>query len=159
MPTSSLLSVRSPASPQMMDEDRAAPDTLTPAQRRKCMAAIRSVNTTPERVVRSNLHRLGCRFALHRLDLPGKPDIVMPSRGAIVFVHGCFWHVHACKRGRSTPVTNAAFWKAKRTKNRERDRRTLTKLRRAGWRVFVVWECQTSSPSMLFRRLSDFLLR
>jgi DNA mismatch endonuclease (patch repair protein) len=134
-------------------------DILTPQQRRKCMAAIRGKDTRPERIVRSVLHRLGCRFALQRADLPGKPDIVMPARGAVVFVHGCYWHMHACKRGRSTPATNAAFWRAKRAKNRERDRRTLTKVRRAGWRVLVVWECQTSNPSALSRRLSGFLLR
>jgi len=123
------------------------------------MAAIRGKDTAPERIVRSILHRLGCRFALHRADLAGKPDIVMPARRAIVFVHGCYWHMHTCKRGRSTPATNAAFWRAKRTMNRDRDRRTLAKLRRAGWRVLVVWECQTSNPSALSQRLSDFLLR
>ena len=134
-------------------------DTLVAEQRRKCMAAIRGKDTTPERIVRSVLHRMGCRFALHRADLPGKPDIVMPARGVVVLVHGCYWHMHACKRGRSAPATNAAFWRATRAKNRDLDRRTSAKLRRAGWRVLVVWECQTSNPSALSRRLSGFLLR
>lgn len=132
-------------------------DTLTPAQRRKCMAAIRGKGTTPERIVRSVLHGLGARFTLHRADLPGKPDIVMPARGAVVLVHGCYWHMHACKRGRSTPASNAAFWRAKRTRNRERDRRTLAELRRSGWRVLVVWECQTCDTAWLAQRLSAFL--
>ncbi len=123
------------------------------------MVAIRDKDTTPERIVRSVLHRLGCRFALHRADLPSNPDIVMPSRSAIVLVHGCYWHMHSCKRGRSSPVTNAEFWQAKRTKNKERDRKTLAKLRREGWRVLVVWECQTSEALVLSDRLSAFLLR
>ncbi|MCX7066065.1 MAG: DNA mismatch endonuclease Vsr [Proteobacteria bacterium] len=132
-------------------------DTLTQSQRRKCMAAIRSKDTKPERVVRSVLHRLGFRFALHRADLPGKPDIVMPARRAVVFVHGCYWHMHGCKRGRSTPVTNAAFWRSKRLRNRARDKRTLAAIRRAGWRVLVVWECQTADRFRLAKRLSSFL--
>lgn len=90
---------------------------------------------------------------------PGKPDVVMPAHSAVVFVHGCYWHMHTCKRGRSTPATNVAFWRVKRSKNRERDRKTLAKLRRAGWRVLVVWECQTSNRSALSQRLSHFLLR
>ncbi len=106
------------------------------------MAAIRGRDTTPERIVRSVLHRLGYRFALHRADLPGKPDIVLPARGAVVLVHGCYWHMHTCKRGRSTPATNAVFWRAKREKTRKRDQRTFAALRRAGWRPFVVWECE-----------------
>ena len=132
-------------------------DTLSRAQRSKCMAAIRGKDTTPERVVRSMLHRLGCRFALHRADLPGKPDIVMSARGRIVLVHGCYWHLHSCKRGRSTPTTNAAFWRAKRTRNCERDRDTVATLRRSGWRVLVIWECQTRDPVRLANRLSSFL--
>ncbi len=132
-------------------------DTLTPSQRRKCMAAIRGKDTTPERIVRSMLHWLGCRFALHRADLPGKPDIVMPARGLIALVHGCYWHMHGCKRGRSTPATNAAFWRAKRERTRNRDRRTLAALRRAGWRVLVVWECQLRDIDKLASRLRAFL--
>ena len=132
-------------------------DTLTPAQRRKCMSAIRGKDTTPERIVRSVLHRLGFRFALHRADLPGKPDIVMPVRRAVVFVHGCYWHMHTCKRGRSTPATNSAFWRCKRLRNRARDKCTLAAIRRAGWWVLVVWECQTADRIRLAKRLSSFL--
>ena len=132
-------------------------DTLTPAQRRKCMAAIHGKDTTPERIVRSVLHRIGCRFALHRADLPGKPDIVMSARRAVVFVHGCYWHMHTCKRGRSTPATNSAFWRSKRLRNQARDKRTLAAIRRAGWRALVVWECQTVDRVRLAKRLSSFL--
>ncbi|MGD9688434.1 MAG: very short patch repair endonuclease [Phycisphaerales bacterium] len=132
-------------------------DTLTPAQRSKCMAAIRGKNTKPELIVRSIAYRLGYRFRLHAADLPGKPDLVFRSRRAVVFVHGCYWHMHVCKRGRSTPTTNAAFWRAKRNKNRERDRRTLASLRRAKWRVLVIWECRVRDPIKLAERLSVFL--
>jgi len=117
-------------------------DTFTPSQRRKCMAAIRGKDTTPELIVRSIAHRLGFRFRLHAADLPGKPDLVFRSRHAVVFVHGCYWHMHNCKRGRSTPSTNAVFWRAKRNRNQTRDRLTRMALRRLGWRVLTVWECQ-----------------
>ena len=120
------------------------------------MSAIRGKDTTPERIVRSVLHRLGFRFALHRADLPGKPDIVMPARRAVVFVHGCHWHMHGCKRGRSTPVTNAAFWRAKRESNRKRDRKNAGALRRAGWKVVVVWECELK-PSKIGRVIERLL--
>lgn len=132
-------------------------DTLTPAQRRKCMAANRGRNTNPERVVRSVLHRLGCRFSLHRDDLPGKPDIVMPARERIVLVHGCYWHMHACNRGQSTPATNAAFWQAKRLANQARDRRAIVSLRRMGWNVLVVWECQLRDLNALRLKIRKFL--
>jgi len=118
------------------------PDDLTKAQRRACMQAVKGRDTTPERAVRSILHRLGCRFALHRADLPGKPDIVMPARRCVVFVHGCFWHGHTCDRGCREPVTNARYWRRKIDRNRARDRRAMAALRRDGWRVFVVWECE-----------------
>ena len=121
------------------------------------MAAVKSRKTTPERLVRSVLHRLGCRFALHRVDLAGKPDIVMPARRRIVLVHGCFWHGHACARGRRAPVTNARYWQMKIERNRARDTRTLRALRRAGWRVLVVWECQIHDRARLAERLAKFL--
>lgn len=119
------------------------------------MAAIRGKDTKPELIVRSIAHRLGFRFRLHATDLPGKPDLVFRSRHAVVFVHGCYWHAHTCKRGRSTPATNAAFWRTKRSVNRARDRRARAALRRAGWRVLIVWECQTRNAeqtAMILRR-------
>lgn len=132
-------------------------DRLTKAQRSACMRAVKGKDTMPERVVRRIVHRLGCRFALHRADLPGTPDIVMPARRAVVFVHGCFWHGHGCLRGRRTPATNVAYWNAKIGRNRQRDRRTLAALRRLGWRVLVVWECQTRNPVKLADRLAAFV--
>jgi DNA mismatch endonuclease (patch repair protein) len=132
-------------------------DNLTPAQRRACMQAVKGRDTTPERVVRSVLHRLGCRFALHHAGLPGKPDVVMPARRRIVFVHGCFWHGHTCRHGRRRPKTNAKYWHAKIARNRARDRRTLAALRRVDWRVLVVWECQTKHRPALALRLGRFL--
>ena len=135
------------------------PDNLTPAQRRACMQAVKGCNTTPERMVRSIVHKLGCRFALHRADLPGKPDIVMPGRRCVVLEHGCFWHGHTCVRGRRKPVVNARYWRTKRAKNRERDRCASRALRRAGWRVMAVWECQLERAKLevLKRRLRRFL--
>lgn len=133
------------------------PENLTPAQRRACMQAVKGKDTTPERIVRSVLHRLGCRFSLHRADLPGTPDIVMAARSRIVFVHGCFWHGHTCPRGRRKPATNARYWRTKIEQNKSRDRRTLPALRLAGWRVLVVWECQTLDPERLAKRLSAFV--
>lgn len=133
------------------------PDRLTKAQRSACMRAVKSRDTAPERIVRSALHRLGCRFSLHRADLPGKPDIVMPARRAIVFVHGCFWHGHRCVRGRRKPATNSSYWQAKIQRNRNRDRRTCAALRRNGWRILVVWECETQEAFKLGRKLAFFL--
>lgn len=121
------------------------------------MQAVKGRDTTPERAVRSLLHRLGCRFVLHRADLPGKPDIVMPARRRIVFVHGCFWHGHGCARGRRTPSTNTAYWRAKIARNRERDRELLAALRKDGWRVLVVWECRTRRIDQLNKRFLRFL--
>ena len=81
----------------------------------------------------------------------------MPARNAVVFVHGCFWHGHGCVRGKRTPVTNAAYWHAKIQRNRNRDRSASAALRRAGWRVLIVWECETRNPVQLGRRLTRFL--
>lgn len=134
-------------------------DTLNPAQRHRCMAAIHGKNTKPELVVRSVLYRLGYRFRLHYTTLPGCPDIVLPRWNSVIFVHGCFWHSHKCSRGQSTPASNAAFWRKKRNTNKLRDRRNLAALRRSGWRVFVVWECQTSDFTKLANRLSSFLIK
>ena len=132
-------------------------DVLTPEQRRRCMAAIRGRDTRPERVVRSLVHRLGGRFRLHDPDLPGRPDLVFKARRRIIFVHGCFWHMHDCRYGRVTPKTNAAFWRDKRTRNVARDKSGIARLKAAGWRVLVVWECQTRDPVSLAKRLARFL--
>ncbi|MGB6131421.1 MAG: very short patch repair endonuclease [Acidobacteriaceae bacterium] len=117
-------------------------DVHTPATRSRNMAAIRSANTKPEMRVRSALHAMGFRFRLHRKDLPGRPDIVLPKHQTAIFVHGCFWHCHRCKYGSVVPATRAEFWAAKRGGNVARDRRNAAALRRQGWRVIVLWECE-----------------
>jgi len=130
-------------------------DSLTPEARSRHMARIKTRNTKPEMVVRSALHRLGYRFRLHRKDLPGTPDIVLPSRRLALFVHGCFWHGHkspSCKLGR-IPKSRAEFWVPKIEGNRERDRRKASALEDAGWRVATIWECQLADREGLPDRL------
>src|SRR5712664_150320 len=106
----------------------------------KYMAAIKGKDTRLEIAVRSILDAMRIRYQLHRADLPGKPDMVLPRRKKVIFVHGCFWHVHNCRYGRVKPAANWRFWRDKRDMNRERDRRNRS-LRRAGWEVLTVWEC------------------
>lgn len=129
-------------------------DVLSPEQRRFNMSRIRSRDTQPERVVRSLLHRMGLRFRLQRRDLPGRPDIVLTRHRLAVMVHGCFWHMHGCRYGRVVPKTRTEFWQAKRSANVERDRRNVRALRRAGWRVLVVWECSMRDTDKLAMRLA-----
>ena len=121
------------------------------------MAAVRSRDTTPEKFVRSLLHRLGYRFRLHRKDLPGCPDIVLPRHRAVVFVHGCFWHAHRCKAGDRLPATNTEFWRNKRNENVIRDRAAIGRLRRLGWRILVVWECETNDAVAIAGKVKRFL--
>lgn len=113
-------------------------DSLT---RSRMMAGIRGTNTQPEVRLRSALHGLGFRFRLHGAGLPGRPDIVFPGRRAVVLVHGCFWHRHANCRFATTPATRPEFWAEKFRSNVERDERTVAALRKLGWRVRIVWEC------------------
>lgn len=116
------------------------PDPLTPAQRSRNMSRIRARDTKPELLLRRALHAAGLRYRLHDRRLPGTPDIVLPGRRAVIFVHGCFWHGHDCPKG-VTPGTNTRFWTEKIERNRERDARTDTALAAAGWKVMTVWEC------------------
>ena len=132
-------------------------DVHTPQQRSFNMSRIRSRDTRPEMVVRSIVHRLGYRYSLHKKDLPGKPDLVLVKYRKIIDVHGCFFHMHDCKYGRVIPVTNADFWKTKRLSNTERDKHNLLALKRGGWRVMVVWECETKDRDRLTKRLNKFL--
>jgi DNA mismatch endonuclease (patch repair protein) len=104
------------------------------------MSGIRGKDTKPEMLVRSILHRSGFRFRLHRKNLPGKPDIVLPKFGAVIFVHGCFWHMHCCDDFK-WPKNRADFWKEKLSGNYERDRKNITALLAINWRVAVLWEC------------------
>lgn len=131
-------------------------DTKTPEQRSANMQAVRGKDTTPELLIRSTLHRLGFRFRLHRSDLPGTPDIVLPGLKSVVFVNGCFWHGHECARG-ALPASNREFWERKITKNRERDHRTEAQLQKDGWRVLTIWQCETQKTDALRERLSRFL--
>lgn len=117
------------------------------------MAAIRSANTKPEIRVRSALHAMGFRFRLHRKDLPGKPDIVLPKFRTAIFVHGCFWHCHRCKYGSVVPATRAEFWAAKRGGNVARDRVKARALKKLGWRVIVLWECEVRTADAAMARL------
>lgn len=133
-------------------------DTSTSAQRSALMSRIRSKDTQPEMVVRRMLHRLGYRYILHDKRLPGMPDLVFPSRRAVVMVDGCFWHGHNCSLG-SKPKTNSDFWAAKIQGNKKRDAKHRRAIRHMGWRVIVVWECATRRRDLtsLERRLVKFL--
>ena len=128
-------------------------DRLTPEERSRNMSRIRSKDTLPEILVRRILHRLGYRFRLHRRDLPGSPDIVLPGRRTVIFVHGCFWHRHPDCRNASTPKTRTAFWEEKFRRNVERDAHKEFELRNAGWHVATVWECETQDTDTLAERL------
>src|SRR5688572_29685796 len=134
-------------------------DVHTPEQRSRNMAAIRGRDTKPEIVVRRIAHRLGYRFRLHRRDLPGCPDLVFPRLRKVILVHGCYWHVHACHFGRVTPKTNAQFWHTKRTANVERDKRNARALRRSGWQILTIWECQLRDENRIANQISAFLNR
>ena len=131
-------------------------DTFSAEQRSWVMGRIRSRDTVPERIVRSMLHRIGFRFRLHRKDLPGKPDIVLPKHRAIVFVHGCYWHGHGCKRGRP-PRSNQAYWSEKIAGNRARDDQHVYALKTLGWRPIVIWECELRDPDSVLDKLRAFL--
>jgi len=128
-------------------------DTLTKSQRSRVMSKIRGKDTKPELAVRSLLHRMGYRFRLHRRDLPGSPDIVLPRYRAVVFVHGCFWHRHeGCSKAYSVKTDPEGRWRKKFEQNVERDRRVRAALRKLGWKVIVVWECTICEPGRLKQR-------
>ena len=134
-------------------------DVHTREQRSYNMSRIKGTDTKPELIVRSLVHQMGLRFRLHRKDLPGKPDLVLPRHNKIIFVHGCFWHMHRCRYGRVKPKTNAEFWQEKREGNVARDRRNLKALRADGWQVLVIWECWVREPEKkVVGRLEKFLL-
>lgn len=132
-------------------------DTLTREQRSYAMAQVRSKNTGPEMTVRRLLHGLGYRYRLHRKDLPGRPDLVFPGRRAVIFIHGCFWHVHVCQAGCNRPASNRRYWSKKLARNQQRDRENQAKLHQLGWKVFVIWECETKRLEALAPRIVTFL--
>ena len=119
------------------------------------MSRIRSRDTAPEMRVRRILHAAGLRYRLHGKALPGKPDLVFARAKTVVFVHGCFWHMHDCKYGKPAPATNRAFWAEKRQSNAARDIRNRAQLEALGWRVFEIWECEIRDPERLRIRLEE----
>lgn len=121
------------------------------------MATVRGKNTKPEVLVRSLIHRLGYRFRLHYRNLPGSPDIVFPSRKKVIWVHGCFWHLHRNCRIAHIPKAHRAYWKAKLERNRERDAINKRKLRRLGWDYLVLWECGAGDLENLGNKIINFL--
>lgn len=132
-------------------------DIVTPARRSEIMSRIRGKGTKPELLVRSLAHRLGFRFRLHVRRLPGSPDLVFPSRQIVLFVHGCFWHRHKGCPYCYVPKSNIQFWREKFEKNVLRDERVRTGLEEMGWRVAVIWECETADSNSLRKRLKELL--
>jgi DNA mismatch endonuclease, patch repair protein len=132
-------------------------DIFSSRERSAIMAKVRAKDTCPEMVVRRLVHGMGYRYRLHDQKLPGKPDLVFPSRRKVIFVHGCFWHKHSCRRGRRSPVANAEYWQRKRERNRVRDKIAVGALRSAGWKVLVIWECHTRDLERLRSTLLSFL--
>ena len=133
-------------------------DNLTKAQRSDCMSKIGPKGTKPEIEVRALLRARGLRIRNNLKMLPGKPDIGVLSEHLVFFVHGCFWHKHNCKKGKSTPKTNSKFWQDKREGNKRRDGNNLRTLRKMGWRPFVVWECQLKKDFYIQEKLDKFIL-
>jgi DNA mismatch endonuclease (patch repair protein) len=134
-------------------------DVFDAEKRSAVMRAVKSSDTAPERAVRAAVRSLGYgrRYRLNGAHLPGKPDLVFTSLRKVIFVHGCFWHGHDCKRGARQPKDNAAYWRAKITRNRLRDAISLRALRADGWSQLVIWECETRAASALSRKLARFL--
>src|ERR1051325_7053761 len=132
-------------------------DRLTKERRSWNMSRIRGRDTAPEKLVRSMLHGMGCRFRLHRKDLPGKPDIVLVSRRVAIFVNGCFWHRHQGCKNCTTPTNNREFWTKKLEGNAARDKINRQALRKLGWRSFVIWECETEDPQNLDTLVKRFV--
>jgi len=134
-------------------------DIWTRKKRSEVMSKIRGKNTKPELLLRKALFSLGYRYRLHRKDLPGKPDIVLPRYRTAIFVHGCFWHYHKnCKEGR-IPSTNSNFWNTKLQKNIVRDANNIKKLKRTRWKVIVVWECDIEKKlDVVLRKISKKLI-
>lgn len=131
-------------------------DTRSPDQRRRIMQSVKSKNTGPEMKVRRVLHAMGYRFRLHRKDLPGKPDIVLPKHRKAIFVHGCFWHSHGCSKGQ-LPKSRLDYWLPKLERNAARDREKVEELETLGWKVLVIWQCEIQDADALRKRLGTFV--
>ena len=131
-------------------------DIMTPAERSALMGRIRGTDTKPELFVRRSLHSRGYRFRTHVRELPGRPDLVFTKRQAVIFVHGCFWHRHGCRKTYS-PKSRQEFWQRKFKGNVMRDRRNQSLLVDAGWKVLVLWECEVETDDSILNRIVDFL--
>jgi DNA mismatch endonuclease (patch repair protein) len=130
-------------------------DLISPERRSENMRAIKGKDTAPEIAVRKVLHQMGLRFRLHRKDLPGRPDIVLPRLRLVILVHGCFWHGHHCKKGsgRRRPKTNQSYWNPKLDRNIARDHQNANRLSELGWKSVVIWECETANAQSIAERL------
>lgn len=132
-------------------------DTVSKSVRSRIMSSVKQRHTKPEMIVRSLLHRLGFRFRLHRKDLPGSPDIVLPKFHTAIFVHGCFWHQHKnCSKSRR-PSSNQNYWNTKLDENISRDKRKERELSKLGWRVATVWQCEIRDLETLSKKLKKLL--
>jgi DNA mismatch endonuclease (patch repair protein) len=134
-------------------------DVFDETKRSAIMRAVKSADTQPERIVRAAVCALGHarRYRLGGRGLPGKPDLVFSAQRKAIFVHGCFWHGHDCKRGARAPKDNADYWRAKIARNRARDEASLAALKADRWRSLVIWECETRDAARLSKRLARFL--
>ncbi|WP_373325794.1 very short patch repair endonuclease [Sporomusa paucivorans] len=133
-------------------------DIWSREKRSEVMAKIKSKDTKPEKAVRSLLHRMGYRFRIHRKDLPGRPDIILPKYRAVIFVHGCFWHLHEGCRDGTVPKTGTGKWREKLENNVARDKRNIGQLEELGWRVLTLWECEIEKkPEKIRQRLEAFI--
>jgi DNA mismatch endonuclease (patch repair protein) len=131
--------------------------TEDPAQRSRIMRAVKGSDTSPEMAVRRMAHAMGYRYRLHRKDLPGKPDLVFPRLRKAIFVHGCFWHGHECKRGARAPKANAQYWTEKISRNKLRDSHNIKALEERGWASAVIWECELKHLTRVKQRIRAFL--
>jgi DNA mismatch endonuclease (patch repair protein) len=126
-------------------------------KRSQIMRAVKGKNTAPELLVRKLIFSLGFRYRLHGSHLPGNPDIFFPKKKKAIFIHGCFWHGHSCKRGNRIPATNNAYWQNKIEKNKLRDKKNLTLLSETGWSTLVIWECDLKNTSTLTNSILAFI--
>jgi len=133
-------------------------DQFKPEKRSDIMRRVKAKDTGLEMRVRSVIHKAGFRFRLHRKDLPGKPDLIFPKYRKVIFIHGCFWHGHDCKRGNRGPKTNVSYWLQKIEKNKERDARNMKELAILGWGVAVLWECECKVDEVIIGKVKSFLL-
>ena len=131
-------------------------DRVTKAVRSKIMASVHTRDTGAEKIVRSVVHRLGYRYSVVRKDLPGKPDLAFDSRRKVIVVHGCFWHGHSCRYGK-LPESRISYWKPKISANKARDSKQALRLRKAGWSVMILWQCQLKKRDALEARIEGFL--